>query len=171
MVSAWVTPWWRLRMASEVWLMIFRKILPYDIITSSYGNIFRVTGPLCGEFSSQRPVTRSFDVFFDQNKRLSKQSKRRWFETPSWLLWRRCNEDTRPLSQGWRLSVFNATKPVWRNFNKLDKCSQFVSVKEVTKSCSQTYDDLMYGIMPQMLVSNVFGKYFVLYVNNQDRLI
>ena len=28
------------------------------------GNIFRVTGPLCGEFTGHRPVTRSFDVFF-----------------------------------------------------------------------------------------------------------
>ena len=34
-------------------------------MTSSNGNIFRVTGPLCGEFPAQRPVTRSFDVFFD----------------------------------------------------------------------------------------------------------
>ena len=32
-----------------------------------------------GEFSSQRPVMRNFDVFFDLrlNKRLSKQSRRR----------------------------------------------------------------------------------------------
>ena len=41
-------------------------------MTSSNGNIFRVTGPLCGEFTgpgefpTQRPVTRSFDVFFDE---------------------------------------------------------------------------------------------------------
>ena len=49
--------------------------------TSSNGNIFRINGPLWGEppviggLSSQRPVTRSFDVFFDLrlNKRLSKQ--------------------------------------------------------------------------------------------------
>ena len=52
------------------------------MMTSSNGNIFRVTGPLCGEFTgpgdfpTQRPVTRSFDVYFDQglNKRLCKQS-------------------------------------------------------------------------------------------------
>ena len=46
-----------------------------------------------GEFPSQKPVTRSFGVFFDlrQNKRLSKQSRRRWFETPSRSLWRHCN--------------------------------------------------------------------------------
>ena len=40
------------------------------MMTSSNGNIFLVTGPLCGEitgpgeFPTQRPVTRSFDVFF-----------------------------------------------------------------------------------------------------------
>ena len=51
------------------------------MMTSSNGNIFRVTGHLCGEFTgsgefpTQRPVTRSFDVFFDLrlNKRLGKQ--------------------------------------------------------------------------------------------------
>ena len=47
-----------------------------------------------GEFPAQRPVTRSFDVFFDLhlNKRLSKQSWDRWFETPSRSLWRHRNE-------------------------------------------------------------------------------
>ena len=46
--------------------------------------------PVNGEFPSQRQVTRSFDVFFDLNKRLSKQSIHRWFETPSRSLWRLC---------------------------------------------------------------------------------
>ena len=48
---------------------------------------------LTGGFPSQRPVTRSFDAFFDLrlNKRLSKQSRRRWFETPSRSLWRHRN--------------------------------------------------------------------------------
>ena len=41
------------------------------MMTSSNGNFFRVTGPLCGEFPTQRPVTRSFDLRL--NKRLSKQ--------------------------------------------------------------------------------------------------
>ena len=44
-----------------------------------------------GGFPSQRPVTRSFDVFFDLwVKRVSKQSRRSWFETPSRSLWRHC---------------------------------------------------------------------------------
>ena len=69
------------------------------MVTSSSGNIFRVTGPLCGEFTgpgefpAQRPVTQSFDAFFDlrPNKRLSKQPWGWWFETQSWSLWRHCN--------------------------------------------------------------------------------
>ena len=49
--------------------------------------------PVPGEFPAQRPVTRSFDVFFDLrlNKRLSKQSWGWWFETLSLPLWRHCN--------------------------------------------------------------------------------
>ena len=49
--------------------------------------------PVSGELPPQRPVTRSFDVFFDLllNKRLSKQSWRWWFETPCRSLWRHCN--------------------------------------------------------------------------------
>ena len=50
--------------------------------------------PATGEFPTQRPVTRSCLVFFDlrMNKRLSKQSRRQWFKTPSRSLWRHCNE-------------------------------------------------------------------------------
>ena len=69
------------------------------MMTSSNGNISRVTGPLCGEFTgpgefpAQRPVTRSFDIFFDLrlNKRLTKQPWSWWFETPAWSLWRHRN--------------------------------------------------------------------------------
>ena len=46
-----------------------------------------------GEFPSQRPVTQSFDIFFDLrlNKWLSKQSWGWWFETPRCSWWRHCN--------------------------------------------------------------------------------
>ena len=51
--------------------------------------------PIPGELPAQRPVTWSFDVFFDLrlNKRLSKQPRGWWFETPSWSLWRHGNVD------------------------------------------------------------------------------
>ena len=50
--------------------------------------------PVPGEFPAQRPVTRSFGVFFDMrlNKRLSKQSWGWWFDTLSRPLWRHCND-------------------------------------------------------------------------------
>ena len=49
--------------------------------------------PVPGELPAQRPVTRSFDVFFDlhPNKRLSKQWWGWWFETLSHPLWRHRN--------------------------------------------------------------------------------
>ena len=49
--------------------------------------------PVTGEFPSQRPVTRNFDVFFDLrlNKRLSERSCGWWFETLLSPLWRHCN--------------------------------------------------------------------------------
>ena len=49
--------------------------------------------PVPGEFPAQRPVTRSFDLFFDlrPNKLLSKQPWGWWFETPSRPLWRHRN--------------------------------------------------------------------------------
>ena len=50
--------------------------------------------PVTGEFPTQRPMTRSFYVFFDL--RLSKQSWGWWFETPSRPLWRHCNDLVRP---------------------------------------------------------------------------
>ena len=82
------------------------SIFPVLMMTSSNGNMFRVTGfcagnspatagnsQVTGEFSSHRPMTRSFDDFFDLclNRQLSKQSTRRWFETPLRSLWRSCN--------------------------------------------------------------------------------
>ena len=84
--------------APQLAMMVGEMLLTHDDVSN--GNIYRVTGHLCGEFTgpgefpAQRPVTRTFDVFFDLrlNKRLSKQSWGWWFETLSRPLWRHCNE-------------------------------------------------------------------------------
>ena len=72
------------------------------MMTSSSGNIFRVTGHLCVEFTGHRwnphtkPAKRSFEVFdLHLNKRLSKQWWGWWFEAPLCPLWRHCNETHR----------------------------------------------------------------------------
>ena len=93
-----------------------------NMMTSSNGNISRVTGHLCDEFTSQRPVTRSFAVFFDLrlNKRLSKQSRRRWFQMPSLSLWRHCNVIERLIDSPHR----GPLKPLWLlwDFIRLINC-------------------------------------------------
>ena len=66
-------------------------------MTSSNGNIFRVTGPLCSEFTDPRwiPFTKASDaelIDLRLNKQLNKQSQGWWFETLSRSLWRHCNE-------------------------------------------------------------------------------
>ena len=73
----WMGTWWRHQMET------FSALLALCA-----GN-----SPVSGEFPWQRPVTRNFDDFFNLrlNKRLSKQSRRWWFETPSCSLWRHCN--------------------------------------------------------------------------------
>ena len=102
----------------------FTRTYVSNMMTSSNGNIFRVTGHLCGEFTSpgefppQRPVTRSFDVFFDLrlNKRLSKQSWGWWFETQSHPLWRQCNEITIIMPRYWKFDVGKFTN---KNITKI----------------------------------------------------
>ena len=78
--------------------------------------------PVSGEFSAQRPVTRSFDVFFDLrvNKRFSKQSWGWWFETLSRSLWRHRNEILKesPFTGGFptqRTSNAEILSMSWRN--------------------------------------------------------
>ena len=72
-----ILPWWRHQMET------FSALL----------YICAGNSPVPGEFPTQRPVTRSFDVSFDlrPNKRVSKQWWGWWFETPSSQLWRHCN--------------------------------------------------------------------------------
>ena len=94
--------WWRHQMET------FSALLALCVVT--------------GEFPSQRPVTRSFAIFFHLplNKRLSKQSWGWWFETPWRSLWRHCNVvrkfsnfhriRTRPSTNGW---IWKSRK-IWR---------------------------------------------------------
>ena len=94
--------WWR------------HKMEPFSALLA----ICAGNSPVSGEFPAQRPVTRSFDVFFDlcPNKRLSKQSWGWWFETPSGSLWRHSNENGIPRTP--------ATKPRTLSMMELATCSQ-----------------------------------------------
>ena len=78
----------------SLFIIIFvnsQNLLSVVMLTSSNGNILRVTGHLCGEFTGHRPVARYFFFDLHPNKRLSKQSWGWWFETPSRSWWHHCN--------------------------------------------------------------------------------
>ena len=90
--------------------------------------------PVPGEFPAQRPVTRSFDVFFDLrlNKRLSKQPRGWWFETPAWSLWRHRNDQS-------FVSITTATEiRIFLNMSSnclssTKSCSKYIFCKLVTR--------------------------------------
>ena len=87
--------------------------------------IFRVLAlcegnpPVAGVFPSQRPVTRSIGVFFDVrlNKRLSKQSGSRWFETSWCSIWRHY-DDSNLIYRHSRTLARVATVTCWLYPNK-----------------------------------------------------
>ena len=94
-VVNYVHPWWRHEMES------------FSALRALCSGNSSVTG----EFPTQRPVTRSFDVSFDMrlNKRLSKQSWGWWFETPPCSLWRHRNAPVAFLDP----YIINFTVGVW----------------------------------------------------------
>ena len=84
-------PWWNVRNAHVYYFTWWRhQMETFSVLLA----ICAGNSPVPGEFPTQRPVMRSFEVEFDlrPNKRLSKQSWGWWFETPSRPLWRHRNE-------------------------------------------------------------------------------
>ena len=91
----WLTikiPWWR------------HQLEPFSALLA----ICAGNSPVPGEFPTQRPVTRSFDIYFElrPNKRLSKQSWGWWFETPSRPLCRHRNDNQSSVWQSVRRIQF-----------------------------------------------------------------
>ena len=111
-----------------------RSLLPYGI-TRQWDNSFSALLAICAGnspdpfgFPTQRPVTRSFDVFFDLclNKRLSKQWWGWWFEMPPCPLWRHHN-----VNRGWWVKSVVKT---------IDLPQSFESQQNL---CVYTHDDIM----------------------------
>ena len=85
-------PWWRHQMETSSALLALCA-----------GN-----STVPGEFPALRPVTRSFDIFFDPrpNKWWSKQWWRWRFETPSSPLWRHCDAHSTMFIMGYCGNTF-----------------------------------------------------------------
>ena len=118
--GGWHFTWWRHQMET------FSALLA----------ICAGNSPVPGEFPTQRPVTRSFDVYFDlrPNKWLSKQWCGWWFETISCSLWRHRNEHSISLAQS------SCTIPIKQSFHSFSvpfyKIGTAVFHNELTQNVS-----------------------------------
>ena len=96
MRSCGIHPWWRHQMET------FSALLA----------IFVGNSPVTGEFPTQRPVARSFDIFFDlrPNIRLRKRYWGWWFKKKSCPLWRHCNavSNFTTIAQATRVTLYTA---------------------------------------------------------------
>ena len=107
-IKFWPT-WWRHQMETFSTLLAFRA-----------GN-----SAVPGEFPSQRPVTRSFNVFFDLhlNKQLSKQSRSWCFETPSCPLWCQRITSVSVVQSFWNIAQSTAVSLPWPVSKLLGNCA------------------------------------------------
>ena len=124
----WMT-WWRHQM----------EIFSASLALCAWGK-----PPVTDGIPPQRRVTRSFDVFFDlcPNKRLRKQSRHWWFETPSRPLWRHRNERAIVYRRSVRMKTYINTHMhihfCWFNFDALAQENAFKPHKGTDKlSCTR----------------------------------
>ena len=86
--------------ASDLMAFVIQHRRWIIMMTSSNENIFRVIGPLCGDFTGCQwiPFTKVSDaelwcfLWLRLNKLLSKHSGRRWFEMQWRSIWCHCND-------------------------------------------------------------------------------
>ena len=100
--------------------------------------------PVTGEFPTQRPVTRSFDVYFDlrPNERLSKQWWGWWFETLSRSLWRHRN--------GYTSQSITVKRYVVLDITGWDRIFVHVFTSHIKRLCGVSFDlchNILNGIL------------------------
>ena len=121
-------------------------------------DVCETNSPVTAEFTSQMPVTRIFDVFFDLplNKRLSKPTKRRWFEPPPRPLWRRCNENISHFLcyVDSHTRSHRALKSLWHKKNTCTRTSTHVHT-HTTLTCAEKLFMLLIYILQIFLLSHI----------------
>ena len=104
---------------------------------SAYLALCEGNSPVTGEFPSQRPVTRSFHIFFDMclNKRLNEKSWGWLFETPSRPLSRYCN--------GFRDDILTKFGTIYRTS---DQVTHYIAHPQLSKIPTKLFPLSVYKI-------------------------
>ena len=92
----WGDEWRWYQLTGSTWLKIIYLVSWWRHQMETFSELLALckgNSLVTGEFPSQRPVARNFDVFFDLtlNKWLSKPLRRWWFEMLLCSLWHHCN--------------------------------------------------------------------------------
>ena len=94
-LSCIIANWQRVSTSTVLWFYRLKTgvDISFIMMTSSNGNIFRVTGPLCGEFTGHRwiPLTKASDVELWYFLAWVNSWANTRLETASRSLWRHCN--------------------------------------------------------------------------------
>ena len=120
--------------------------------------------PVPGEFPAQRPVTRSFNVFFDLrlNKQLSKQSRGWWLETPSRPLWRHRN--MLPRFAIWSVNVLSVGLDyLTLNFSH-NTCKMIHGLESTIIFCTYHASMLMWYLQTFMIINHGKFDYYLMIV-------
>ena len=159
-------PWWRHQMET------FSALLA----------ICAGNSPVTGEFPAQRPVTRSFDVSLICvwiYKRLSKQSRGWWFETPSGSLWRHCNVrakyDTGPCRVTWLNGGFSVSPFFRPSFWDMARVTWGKTPTKNAGSCLNNEWMKLFSIdtwpnTDRILDVQIFSSYNIWYYTNKTTL-
>ena len=143
-LQRWFLPWWRHQMET------FSALLA----------ICAGNSPVPGEFPAQRPVTRSFAIFFDLrlNKRLSKQSWGWWFETPSRPLWRHRNVYPN-LAKEMCVLTSEHYWPCYELWRRLDVSCVFMSLQRwFLQTGPPSVEEVSFGYLKVLLKNNQTSK-------------
>ena len=151
--------WFALSYVLLCFLFISFKIIsltpPPYMMTSSNGNVFRVTGPLRGEFTIPRTKASDAELWCFL---WSKQSWGWWFETPSCSLWRQCNDLTTTKIPNKDSHISTLThRAVHSRCNMALHIRMFMNVK---RTCVHRYTTLT-----EIELSLVDGPYFATFVD------
>ena len=151
--------------------LITSLMIVYSTVYSTFFALLAIcvgNSPVPGEFPTQTPVTRSFDVFFISalNTRLSKQSGGWWFETPSRSLWRHCSEVSSKMQYAFRKMQYTLSK-IPCNLVKCYTRSFYWSVK---RWCATVTPYGLHGVSNHQQLDCLFSSLFRLmnYANNTE---